>query len=464
MSNITISPTQSYDLSTTLSSGTNIEFVGIGGTLTIEPAAITSGGIGGTIGNFDPGDFLTIDNAASIISELGYPSDAGYAAFLSGFDLVIAPDGSVTSNAPFYGMLGSSTKEQIATIANEIEHDLFGPGSLSSALTLSVIPGVSGTYDIVVSSTTDINPCFAAGTRILTAAGTQTAVETLAVGDHVALRDGQTAPVIWIGRRLVKPQAHPNPKLVQPILIARDALADGLPLRDLQVSPDHALLFDGHLIPAKALVNGYTIWQRPVQEVCYYHIELDHHAILLAEGVAAESYLETGNRGAFENGGTVITLHPQFAQAMRHEKSCAPLAEDGPVVEAVRQRILDRARIEITADAGVQIHHENGAAVIASRNAIPGELMADPRDRRTLGVKVARLTIGQIDVPLNHLDLAEGWHEPEEDGRWTNGRGVIPASLINGETSVRIWLVGSMIYPVEDATHLSGMETKHGRI
>jgi hypothetical protein len=448
MSDTTISSTQSNTLSSALTSGTAIDFVGVGGTLTIEPEAVSSTGIGGTINNFQPGDFLTIDNAASIITTLGYPNDAQYAADLNGYDLVIATDGSVTSDDPFYGFFNATTRAQIQTIANEIEHDLFGPGSLSAPLTLSVIPGGDNTYNLAVLSTAAINPCFAAGTRILTASGAQVEVEALAIGDHVALTNGQTAPIIWIGRRLVAPPAHPNPMLVQPVLIAADALAEGLPRRDLLVSPDHALFLEGHLIPAKALLNGATIRQVPVQEVCYYHIELAEHAVLLAEGVAAESYLETGNRGAFENGGAIVTLHPQFAQAMRHEKSCAPLVEDGPVVEAVRRRCIERAGIETTTAPGMEIIHENGAAVISSRSAIPGEITPDPRDGRRLGVKVARLEIGQRDVPLSHPDLAEGWHAPEADGRWTNGRGVIPASLVNGETSVRVWQTGSLVYPV----------------
>ncbi|MCU4159954.1 Hint domain-containing protein [Acidiphilium sp. AL] len=51
--------------------------------------------------------------------------------------------------------------------------------------------------------------------------------------------------------------------------------------------------------------------------VTYYHIELPHHAILYAEGTPAESYLETGNRDAFENGGAALLLHPDFAQTFR---------------------------------------------------------------------------------------------------------------------------------------------------
>jgi hypothetical protein len=37
----------------------------------------------------------------------------------------------------------------------------------------------------------------------------------------------------------------------------------------------------------------------------YVHVELDRHDILLAEGLPAESYLDTGNRAAFGTQGGV---------------------------------------------------------------------------------------------------------------------------------------------------------------
>ena len=45
-----------------------------------------------------------------------------------------------------------------------------------------------------------------------------------------------------------------------------------------------------------ALVNGTTITQVEVDEVTYWHVELDSHDVILAEGPPAESYLEMGNR------------------------------------------------------------------------------------------------------------------------------------------------------------------------
>jgi len=452
MPDTTIASNQTYTLTSTLTSGTNIDFVGLGGTLIIEPAAITTLGIGGTINNFDQGDHITISNLNSVISELGYPSDASFATELEGSGLTIAPDGAVTSNSSLYGFLPSTIKAQIQTIAHEIEHDLFGPGSLTAPLTLSVFADPSGNFaDASLYSPADINPCFAAGTRILLADGSEMPVEALAVGDAVALHGGATAPILWIGKRKILLKTHPKPDLVRPVLIKAQALGDGLPKRDLAVSPDHALFFNGHLIPAKVLLNGFSIRQTAPGEVTYYHIELARHAVLLAEGVGCESYLDTGNRAAFQNDGVVVMLHPQFAQGMREKNSCAPLVEAGPVVEAVRQQILGRAGIETTSDPAMEIRFEAGCAVILSRSAVPGELTADPRDRRRLGVKIDRLQIGGREIALDHPALVEGWYEPEADGRWTDGRAVIPAGLLGGAMAVEISLAAALSYPVGQA-------------
>jgi hypothetical protein len=168
----------------------------------------------------------------------------------------------------------------------------------------------------------------------------------------------------------------------------------------------------------------------------------------LAEGTAAESYLETGNRGAFENGGPGMILHPDFAQGLREKNGCAPFAEHGPVVEAVRREILRRAGIAMTDEPDVRIEFAKGAAIIASRAVVPGEILPDPRDRRRLGVKIAELMIGRRKIPLGDARLCQGWHEAEPDGRWTDGAAVIPAELLGRSRDVRVTLAAAMRYPV----------------
>jgi hypothetical protein len=143
--------------------------------------------------------------------------------------------------------------------------------------------------------------CFYPGTMIVTPAGPR-AVETLGAGDLVLGADGTARPIRWMGRQSVT-TVFADPLRSLPVTIGAGALGDGLPLRDLTVSPDHALLVDGMLVHAGALVNGTSI--RRMSEVpphfTYWHIELDDHALVLAEGVAAETYLDGPARRRFDN-------------------------------------------------------------------------------------------------------------------------------------------------------------------
>ena len=187
------------------------------------------------------------------------------------------------------------------------------PVTLHQALTtaqltgLQAIPvpdmaGASSTFSYMVTdaqfasadgvATIDV-ACFLEGTRILTESG-ELAVERLQPGMRVvSLAHKTLLPIAWLGHRRMRE--------AWPVRIAAHAFGPDHPYRDLWLSPDHAVFLDGVLIPVRYLVNGATIAHRRRDNVCYYHVELAAHGILLAEGLPAESYLDTGNRVAFEN-------------------------------------------------------------------------------------------------------------------------------------------------------------------
>jgi hypothetical protein len=149
--------------------------------------------------------------------------------------------------------------------------------------------------------------CFLEGTRIATPAG-ERAVETLAIGDTVTTADGGTAPVRWIGRRTLRADGEngyrfADPLVYRPICIKAGALGDNLPARDLLVSMDHAILIDGLLVQAGALVDGVCVIResRLPETFTYYHIELADHALVLAEGVPAETFVDNVMRMGFDN-------------------------------------------------------------------------------------------------------------------------------------------------------------------
>jgi hypothetical protein len=151
----------------------------------------------------------------------------------------------------------------------------------------------------------------------------------------VTVREGgpATRQVVWTGRRATDIGHHPHPAKVRPVRILAGAFGNGLPERDLRVSPNHALYIDGALFEAISLVNGMTIIQETqTRFVTYYHIELDEHDILLAEGLAAESFIDTGNRDMFENSEGAVQLFPDFRTA-DNAPTCVPLHRTGPAVE-----------------------------------------------------------------------------------------------------------------------------------
>lgn len=188
--------------------------------------------------------------------------------------------------------------------------------------------------------------CFAAGTRIKTVQG-DVAVEKLTIGDEVVCADGTHQPVVWIGRRAVDIRHHPEPEAVLPVRIAPHAFGPGLPARPLFLSPDHAVFVEGVLIPVRHLVNGRTIARQPVSrfpEVTYFHVELAAHDVILAEALPVESYLDTGNRHSFSNGGQTVALFPDFSPLIWEARGCAPLVVTGPLVERVRVRLRKAMR------------------------------------------------------------------------------------------------------------------------
>ena len=311
--------------------------------------------------------------------------------------------------------------------------------------------------------------CFAPGTGIATETG-ERPVETLRARDVLRTADGRQRPVRWIGRRHIDLTRHPAPEEVRPIRIQAGALAPNVPVRDLVVSPEHAMFLDGGLVPARFLLNGMSIRQEAHwRSVTWYHVELDSHDILLADGAPAESYLDTGNRGMFENADEPLVLHPNFAdgQAGRVGRSCAPFLDHPDVLKPIWDRLVARALDlgfappppgPMTGDpalvlqAGTRVFQPVsardgrylfalpalGEAVrLVSRVTAPSWPRPWLTDRRTLGVAVRRITLRYGDevetIPPDHPALAEGWWPVERDvasvWRWTNGGARLPLTL-----------------------------------
>jgi hypothetical protein len=187
-----------------------------------------------------------------------------------------------------------------------------------------------------VTSWSDTAPCFCAGTRLRTPRG-EVAVEELRAGDEVVTAFAGVQRIRWTGRRAYEGRFVRGNHLVLPVCLKAGALGEGVPGRDLWVSPDHAICEGGVLVHAWRLVNGVSIVQAPeVERVSYHHIELDGHHIVFAENCPTESFLDAGCRRRFQSGEGV----PGTAA-----KPCLPLVESGFHLEAIRRGIAARAGI-----------------------------------------------------------------------------------------------------------------------
>jgi hypothetical protein len=192
--------------------------------------------------------------------------------------------------------------------------------------------------------------CFAEGTRIVTPGG-EDAVENLRAGDMVlAMRDGQAGfePLRWVGfMDVAVPRNAAMAAKTAPVLIKAGALAAGMPARDLRVSPDHAIEVDGHLIPAKHLVNGGSIIQEVwCKRVRYFHLELEAHGLLLSEGTWSESYLDDGNRHAFNNAaltGLYLDFEAGRSKGQYDHQACLPVLRRGLKLDEIHGRLALRA-------------------------------------------------------------------------------------------------------------------------
>jgi hypothetical protein len=318
-------------------------------------------------------------------------------------------------------------------------------------------------------------------------------VEALGVGDLVeAQRAGETTfePITWIGRRKMDVSTTGNRLDAYPVRIRANAFAPNIPTRDLLVTSEHCVFVDGRLVPIRLLVNGGSIVvDTSITNYEYFHVELEKHSIILAEGLTMESYLDTGNRGNFANS-PVAGLLPDFRLATAHKSweydAAAPLAVDAETVEPIWKSLADRAvalghdlpastpktsdpelclmmdgrRIRpVSADSNRYVFMLPAVTCtlnLVSRSMVPADDKPWTDDRRHLGVKIRQMTIRQgkdvQTLPVDHpMFTAGGWwaveHAEGAMWRWTDGNAVL--GQIPGRSILEIELAAAPpAYPV----------------
>jgi hypothetical protein len=180
--------------------------------------------------------------------------------------------------------------------------------------------------------------CFLKGTKIETTEG-ERKVEDLASGDLLPTMFGGVRPVQWIGRYSIK-RSDPSKPWVRdalPVRIACSALAPNVPKADLYVTAAHALLIDGVLAPAEMLINDKTIKRfeaREHDELEFFHVKLETHDVIYAEGAPVETLLEVN-----ESAVNFADYLRQYGTPATEEARCAPHVDFGSRFGELKSRM-----------------------------------------------------------------------------------------------------------------------------
>lgn len=267
---------------------------------------------------------------------------------------------SVPNFTPFYGTSAAAPDvAAIIALMQQVNPDLT-PQEAALILAQSALPlsseddFVQGAGLVLADRAIALEEqvaCYCRGTRILAACG-EVEVETLGIGDIVVTASGRHRPIKWIGRRSYRGRFLLGRKNLLPICFKAGSLGDDLPMRDLWISPSHAMYFQdedgcGILIEARDLVNDVSIVQADrLDLVEYFHIELDTHDVIVAEGAASETFIDDNSRGLFHNVAEFSVLYPDALATPA--KYCAPRLDAGYEVESVRAHLLWLAGLRAT--------------------------------------------------------------------------------------------------------------------
>jgi hypothetical protein len=468
------------------------------------PVSISGANVGSVFGHAMTPGAITVGAVSSVDTPafgVDPPVSESFSSSGAGTELLFSDNGTALAtadqispvtisgvddvNTTLPGSLGdiygtsAATPTVAATAALMLQEDpSLTPAQISQMLAESALPfgnsSVSGAgltqIDAAVELAADAvaeNPCYCRGTLIATGRG-QERVENLKIGDRVLALSGAVRPIKWIGRRSYGGRFIMGRKDVLPICIKACALGDDVPKRDLWISPHHAMYFNtmyfnamyfnamyfnamyfkdvhrqGVLIEAKDLVNGVTIVQAErVDKIEYFHIELESHDVILAEGALSETFIDDDSRGLFHNAHEYRVLYPgAFGEPAQY---CAPRGADGYAVEAVRRRIALRAGLQ-SSDAGLRIGALRGYVDRIRENCMAGwaQNINHPEAPVCLDIYMGGRLIGQVLAnrfreDLKRAGLGSGRHSFE----FTPPEGL---ELISGSVEVRRSLDGSAL-------------------
>lgn len=486
-----------------LVTGSVINVVGGNATLSGTNGAILAGVLNGSTVNIEYGGTLNTGSAlASVLEGTTVNFGAGGGSIIiNGGDTLISLLGSGSLNATTFNNYDPSkdtielqnTTNPIATYTIE-NGGLFGLDSSQKVIVLKDSSGNTvaeyavkpakgvvldnATYNVndptnnplkvtYKDNNTYIGACFLSGSMIRTTNG-EVAVEDVRIGDEVIAFDWRNntdivRPVVWVGKAHVNVRhGLADDEAGWPVRILKDAIADGVPYKDMLITAEHCLFFDGKFVPVRMLVNGISIfYDKSITSYDYYHVETDRHSVITADGMLTESYLDTGNRRAFHQEGAVIRL--RNARHNWEDDAGAPLCVDRAFVEPLFHKLAARNSCSTSKAISAALIHDPDLHLITESGITLRPLRQDGQhysfmlptntkyvriisranrptdvigpfmdDRRLMGVAVGdiRLLSAKQQYQItSHLqaEKPDGWHNTEwTDCAWTNGNALLP--------------------------------------
>lgn len=141
--------------------------------------------------------------------------------------------------------------------------------------------------------------CFSKGAEISTPTGRRL-VEDLRAGDSVLTEDGRTVTIAWIGASSYERRHAAREDRLRPVHLHAHAFGRGLPERELVLSPQHRIVVEGAacellfgteraFVVARHLTAPFASMPEPEADVTYFHVLLERHEILIANGLPCES-------------------------------------------------------------------------------------------------------------------------------------------------------------------------------
>ncbi|GBR44529.1 Hint domain-containing protein [Neokomagataea thailandica] len=437
-------------------------FVINGGILNIDPGSFLIGNNGTTTSDATIGSAngeVDVNISSSIFNLLG--GNQTYS-----LNVTNTPSNKFLVNFNISGR--SSTIEALyqngyTTLAARVYGGTYNPftNTYSSSVTVLIsIPGNPYNYTANQTYTlgaTTASVCYLPGTLIDTPKGA-VAVESLSEGDEIYVFENgtrHTDTIRWAGHKTINASTTEE----HAIRIKANALSEGVPFKDLLVTPEHCLFLNGRFVPARLLVNNRSIVIDEQKSFEIYHIETNKHSVIMADGALAESYLDTGNRHSFKTDNKVVVGGFDTPKTWENDAASA-LEVRREFVEPLHKELTARAEAlgfsleknapELTEDAALALITAEGKTLpllrrtgqhavfqvpagiervyLTSRTISPRDLIGPyVDDRRALGVMVSNITLfdgASTQKITSHLtqDDMNGWeHRDEESRRWTKG-------------------------------------------